>query len=176
MPVKVHWKSSGALMAKLRAIQEMSDLSGKGANRVKGDIRKIVVQDNTDKLLGRGLLEGVDRYGKPLARMADSTFRRKSRGFGPVLAPRGLQSRFITNFQAVWVDTGRGFTGLLCRYVGIVNKKGQSFAQYHLTGAKKPGTKWVLPRRDVGGITPKGWALIQARFRRFAQDVIKGGS
>jgi hypothetical protein len=32
----------------------------------------------------------------------------------------------------------------------------------------------VLPKRDVGGITPAGWAKVQARFRQFAGDVLKG--
>ncbi len=174
MPVNVQWRSSGALVKKLQAIKEMSDLSGKGANRVKGDLRKIVIEDNTEKLLGRGLLEGVDRYGKPLAPLAKSTYQNPKRGFGPALAPRGLRSRFITNFYAKWADSGQGVTTLVCGWAGIVNKKGQSFVQYHLTGAKKRGTNWVLPKRDVGGISPAGFAKINARFKQFARDVLKG--
>lgn len=173
MPIKVEWPISGALIRKMAAIQEAARLKGVAATRVKGDIRKIVVSDNTEKLLGRGLLEGVDRYGRPLAPMAESTFRNKRRGFGPVLVPRGLNSRFITHFRADWKDAG-GFTTLVMGWVGVVNKKGQSFIQYHLTGARKAGTKWVLPKRDVGGITPQGWAKIQARFRQFAGDVLRG--
>jgi hypothetical protein len=160
----------------MREVQEAARLNGRKATRVKGDIRKIVEQDNVEKLLGRGLLEGVDRYGKPLAPMAKSTYQNPKRGLGPVLVPRGLNSRFITNFKTLWQDAGDGLTVLVMRYVNIVNKKGQSFAQFHLTGAKKPGTKWVLPKRDVGGITPQGWARIQARFKQFAGDVLKGGS
>ena len=149
-------------------------MSGKGSARVKGDLRRIILDDNTEKLLGRGNLEGVDRYGKPLAPMAKSTYQNPKRGFGPVLAPRGLASRFITNFKAEWKDSGQGFTTLVARWVDIVNKKGQSFAQYHLTGAKKAGTNWVLPKRDIGGISPAGFAKINARFKKFASDVLKG--
>jgi hypothetical protein len=177
MPVTVQWPASGALVKKLRAIKAMSDMSGKGANRVKGDIRKIALDDNVEKLLGRGLLEGVDRYGKPLAPLAKSTYQNPKRGFGPALAPRGLASRFITNLKAEWVDAG-GFAMLVLKYVGIVNKKGQSFAQYHLTGcpkgSKKSQPNWSLPKRDVGGITPAGWARIRTRFKQFASDILRG--
>ena len=173
-PITVQWRSSGALVKKLRQIKEMSDMSGKGAAQVKGDIRKIVIEDNTEKLLGRGNLEGVDRYGKPLAPMAKSTYQNPKRGFGPVLAPRGLASRFITNFFARWEDSGQGFTTLVSGWSGIVNRKGQGFVQFHLTGAKKAGTNWVLPRRDVGGISPAGFSKINARFKKFASDVLKG--
>jgi len=174
MSARVQWPASDALAKRLKEINEAAKLSGKGANRVKGDIRRIVIEDNTDKLLGRGLLEGVDRYGKPLARMADSTYRKKGRGFGPVLAPKGMASRFITNFRAEWQDSGRGFNTLVCFWLGMVNKQGQSFAQYHLTGAKKPGTKWVVPKRDIGGVTPKGMAAIRARIKKYMSDAIRG--
>jgi hypothetical protein len=69
---------------------------------------------------------------------------------------------------------------LVLKYVDIVNKKGQSFAQYHLTGAPKGSKKsqpnWSLPKRDVGGITPKGMAAIRARVKQFAADILKGQS
>jgi hypothetical protein len=173
MGVQVQWPASSALLRRLDAINAAVKPNSRAANRVKGDIRKIVIEDNTEKLLGRGNLEGVDRYGKPLAKMADSTFRNPRRGFGPVLVPRGLSSRFITNFVAVW-EGGV----LVMRYVGIVNKQGRSFVQYHLTGcpkgsnAKRPN--WSLPKRDVAGITPAGFAKIRARHTRFAEDVLRG--
>jgi hypothetical protein len=173
MGVSVYWPPSSALQRRLAEIREAAGPNSRAANRVKGDLRQIVLTDNVEKLLGRGLLEGVDRYGRPLARMADSTFRNPKRGFGPVLAPRGLNSRFITHFRAEWLNGD-----LVMRYVNMVNSKGQPFAQYHLVGAprgSKPGQpNWSLPRRDVGGITPEGWARIKARHAKYAGDVLRG--
>lgn len=171
MPSYVEWRSSRALLQRIAQIEENCRPNGRATSRVKGDIRKIVLDDNVDKLLGRGLLEGVDRYGKPLAPMAKSTYQNPKRGFGPVLCPHGLQSRFIKNFEAVWNWSAQG-SELICRYKDMLSKDGKPFAQYHLMGAKKPGTKWVLPKRDVGGITPKGWAKINARFKQFCDDVM----
>jgi hypothetical protein len=112
--------------------------------------------------------------------MADSTFQNPRRGFGPVLVPRGLQSRFITHFYAKWAEASVGFTVLVCGWSGIVNKKGQSFVQYHLTGCPKGSNpkrpNWSLPKRDVSGLSPKGMAAIRARFKQFAADVLKGES
>jgi hypothetical protein len=173
MPLYIEWPPSSALLKRLDAINAAAGTNSRSANRVKGDIRKIVLEDNVEKLLGRGLLEGVDKRGQPLAPMAPSTFQNPKRGFGPVLVPRGLQSRFITCLEAIW----QGGV-LVMRYAGMVNKKGQPFAQYHLTGASK-GSKakqpnWSLPKRDVGGITPAGWAKIAARHRKWASDLLKG--
>lgn len=179
MGMVVQWKNSGAITRKLQAIRASADMSGRHANRVMGDIKRIALEDNVDKLLNRGLLEGVDRHGKALARMADSTYRDPRRGFGPVLAPEGMNSRFIKNLQATWENSRLGRV-LVMRYVGIVDAKGRSFAQYHLEGcrpgsnAKRPN--WSLPRRDVAGVTPKGLAAIQARTRQFLKDAMKGRS
>jgi hypothetical protein len=100
--------------------------------------------------------------------MKDSTYQNKKRGLGPVLVPRGMQSRFITNLKAEWVNV-EDFAMLTLRYVNIVNKKGQSFAQYHLTGTRRG-----LPKRDVGGVTPRGMSKIRARISQWAQDIKKG--
>lgn len=173
MPVEVRWPQSPALVRRLREMQEAVQPNSRAANRVKGDIRKIVIEDNTEKLLGRGNLEGVDRYGKPLTRMADSTFRNPRRGFGPVLAPRGLASRFITNFRATWQG------GILVMgWVDMLSKQGEPFAQYHLEGARRGSNSkrpnWSLPRRDIAGLSPKAWSKIVARHAQFAKDVLRG--
>lgn len=173
MPLYVEWRSSKALQQRLDAIARAAGGNSKATARVKGDIRKIVIEDNTEKLLGGGLLEGVDRYGRPLAPMAESTYRNPKRGFGPVLVPRGLLSRFITNFRADWIG-GQ----LVMRYKDIVNKRGESFAQYLIRGAPK-GSKpsqpnWSLPPREVDGITPRGWSEINVRTKGWGRDVVKG--
>ncbi len=174
MRVTVYWPASSALERRLAEIQAAAGPNSRASTRVKGDVRRLVIEDNTEKILGRGLLEGVDRYGKPLARMADSTYRNPKRGFGPVLAPRGLASRFITNFRADW----RGGQ-LVMGWRNVVDKKGRPFVQYHLEGAAKGSNprrpNWSLPRRDVGGISPAGWAKIVARHKQYAQSVLRGG-
>jgi len=175
MKVFIHFPPSPALLRRLKEMQDAAGPNGRATNRVKGDLAAIVVEDNTEKLLGRGLLEGVDRFGRPLAPMAPSTFKNPRRGLGPVLVPRGLLSRFITHFKAEW---RRGV--LVMGWQDILSKDGRSFVEYHLAGAplgSKPGQpNWSLPQRDVAGITPAGWAKIVARHAKFAADVLRRGS
>jgi hypothetical protein len=140
-------------------------------NACKGDLFKIIQADHVDKMT-----RGVDRYGKPRAPLAASTLANKRRGPGPSLIPRGSRSRFITNFVLAWEEIGgTGVSVLVGKFVNIVNKKGQSFAQYHLTGATRRGTKWVLPKRDVSGITPKGWAAVERRHAQLPADILRMG-
>jgi hypothetical protein len=167
MRARVYWPPSPALVKRLDDIQAAAGPNSRSTNRVKGDIRQIVISDNTEKLLGRGNLEGVDRHGRPLAPMAPSTYQNPRRGLGPVLAPRGLLSRAITAFRATWQG------GLLVMgWVGI------PWIAYHLTGCPKGSNarrpNWSLPQRDIAGTTPQGFARIKARHSQYAQDVLKG--
>jgi hypothetical protein len=168
--IYVQWPTSSALVARIDQIRAAARPGGRANTRALGDIRQIVEDDHKDKML-----RDVDRYGKTRAELAESTLRNPHRGGGPSLIPQGERSRFITNFEAVWQPASNGLNYLAMRFVDIVNKRGQPFAHYHLTGASKPGTNWVLPKRDVGGITPAGWAKIKARMSRFAADVLRGG-
>lgn len=169
MPMNVQWPASSPLVRRLADIQFNARPGSRAVNKCKGDFFKIVRDDHLDKML-----RGVDRYGRPRADLAASTLKSKRRGPGPSLIPRGARSRFITNFQLFW-ETANGLDVLVGKFIDIVNKKGQSFAQYHLTGAKKKGTKWVLPRRDVSGITPKGWAAIERRHAQLPADILRMG-
>ena len=200
MSIYVERPASPALWNLCRSIQDNLRPGGKAQNLIRKDLRRIAIDDHTDMML-----RGVDRYGVPRAPLAASTLANKKRDGGPSLIPRGMLSRFITNFEAVWMDDpGQGVMFLVCRYVDILSKPslglrkifkfgqkkvatgggfvsggasggGQPFAQYHMTGARKPGTNWVLPRRDTGGITPKGWAAIKERFARFPDDIRRLG-
>ena len=205
MGIFVERPASPALWNLCRRIQDNVAPGSPVQNLIRRDIRKIAVSDHTDMLL-----RGVDRYGVMRAPLAESTLANKKRGPGPSLIPRGMMSRFITHFEAVWEsDIGQGVMFLVCRYRDILSKpslgfrakvkanpkhKGmdphaldsegkrlkhdgspQPFVQYHMTGARKPGTSWVLPRRDTGGITPKGWAAIKARWATFPDDVRRMG-
>jgi hypothetical protein len=161
----VQWRSSPALIKRLEAIQEAARPGSSALNRVRADIRRIVVDDHTEKMI-----RGVDRYGIQRVALAPSTLKNKRRGPGPSLIPRGMQSRFITNFQAVWEPSG-GYMLLTMRFTDILSKRGKQFAHYHLLGAPRAH----LPRRDVGGITPKGWAKIAERHTQYAKDLVKMG-
>lgn len=124
------------------------------------DLKSIVMTDHKDKML-----RSVDRYGIPFAPLAPATLRNPRRGPDPrPLIPHGMSSRFITNVEAVWHMVDRVNT-LVVQFVNIVNKHGQSFAQYHMTGGPR------LPRRDPSGITPSGWAKIKDRWRKFRESI-----
>lgn len=172
MPSYVQWPGSDALIRRLSEIQAAARPGSAAVNSAKKDIRQIIIDDHSDKLM-----RGVDRYGKPMAALAPSTTKRR-KGSGPPLVPRGLNSRFITHFEVNWVDSG-GYRQLVARFRDINDSKGRPFAQYHMTGCpvgsnpKHPN--WSLPRRDPGGITPKGWYRVIQRHKQLAKDLIRTG-
>ncbi len=171
MAIFVERPASPVLWNYCRRVQENIRPGSRVQNALYKDLRTLAVDDHTDMLL-----RGVDRYGRPRAPLAKSTLANRKRGPGPSLVPRGLLSRFVTKFEAVWeTDPGQGLAFLVCRYRDFVSKKGFPIPVAHMTGARKPGTNWVLPKRDTGGITPKGWAAIRARFARLPDDIRRMG-
>jgi hypothetical protein len=170
MAIKVNYVNQGALHRRLGEIRAAADPRSYPVKRLRAEITAAVVEDNTEKILGRGLLEGVDRYGRPLAPMADSTFRNRRRGFGPVLAPRGLLSRVITTFKVRWAFVG-GQWRMSAGWVDFLSKGGYPIMLAHLDGCPKGSNarrpSWSLPKRDVGGISPKGWVKVQQAFASF---------
>ena len=176
MPISTVWKQSGALTRRLKEISTAVDPRANRMDRFRTEIKKLAVEDNTEKLLGYGsALAGIDRFGKPLAPLGKwatgAAFRR--RGNGPVLAPHGLASRSITRFKVAWQWTGS-------QYQMVAGWDGVKWMKYHLTGcprgtnSKRPN--WSLPRRDIGGISPKGWVKVRASFSRFVANLAKKGS
>jgi hypothetical protein len=163
MALYVERPGSGALQRRLAELQEATRPGSRVQARCRADIRQIVVEDHADMLV-----RGVDRYGVPRAPLAESTLKNRRRGPGPSLIPRGLASRFATHFEAVWL-TVAGALQLACRYRDILSKQGKTFVQYHMTGTR------YMPRRDTGGVTPKGWAALKARFARLPEDIRTGG-
>lgn len=158
MAIFVERPSSPALFRRCDQIEASLKPQSRGMNLFREDLRRTVVEDHYHMLL-----EGKDRYGQPRAPLAASTTKNPKRDSGPSLIPNYARSRFIRNFEAEWVMRD-GLMTLAARYRDILSKKGKPFAQYHMTGASKPGTNWVLPRRDTGGITPKGWAKVKQLF------------
>jgi hypothetical protein len=173
----VHWQNSGALRKRLKDIAaDVQPGSGK-MKRFQTALTKAVTKDNTEKLLGYGssAWAGVDRFGKDLAQPADSTIRSWGH-LGRVLAPHGTGSRAITRFKVRWLFDGAQMQ-MVAGWVGI------TWMIYHLRGCPK-GSKgvdklgrdmanWSLPRRDIGGISPKGWVDVRAEFSKLARSILK---
>jgi hypothetical protein len=175
MPILVHWDESKSLRKRLAEINAgLAPNSGR-INALKGDLRLAIEEDNREKLLGYGssALAGVDRYGKDLAPPADSTIRGWPNRTGRVLAPRGLLSRTITRFRVNWVRQGEGWR-LVAGWVGV------PWMIYHLQGrpmgSHPRAPTWQLPKRDIGGITPKGFVKVRAAFAAFAKSLLTKGS
>jgi hypothetical protein len=167
MAIYVHGVESGALRRRLREVEDSIDPRSRKMDRLRSKLGRAAVKDNTEKLLGYGSgLAGVDRFGRGLAPLGDwaygAAFRR--RGNGPVLAPRGLQSRAITAFRATWVFQG-GAWRLIQGWRGI------PWMLYHLEGrahgSKSSQPNWHLPKRDIGGMSPRGWVEWRGVFADF---------
>lgn len=96
------------------------------------------------------------RWQAPLASKDDNLTMTEYRKLGgPPLAPRGLGSRVIRNFQ-----TADGYDGknwfVEAFLVNVLDRKGEPFMHYHFDG------KGRNPKRDLRGIRPEG----RERIRR----------
>jgi hypothetical protein len=171
MPVLVHWQNSGALQKRLKQVAADVKPGSSKMKTFQTAVTRAVVKDNAEKLLGYGssAWAGVDRFGKDLAPPADSTIRSWGH-LGRVLAPRGVGSRAITAFRTRWVFDGAQMH-LVAGWVGV------TWMIYHLRGCPKGSNpkrpNWSLPRRDVGGIGPKGWVDVRALFKKLAASILK---
>lgn len=172
MAIMVHWKESGSLRNRLREIRAAVAPDSPRMDRFRTSVKKVVVQDNEDKLFRLSTqYGGTDRFGKPLIPPARSTVRSwERRGLvRQLLAPHGLGSRTVTNFRVRWVFDGSAWR-LIAGWVGI------PWMLYHLRGCprgsnpKRPN--WALPKRDLAGISPQGWVTVRAEFARLARSLI----
>ena len=167
MPIYVERPSSPALLRRTDEIAEALKPRSRAMTRFREDLRLVVVEDHYHMLL-----EGKDRYGKARAPLAARTLADPKRGPGPSLIPNYYRSRFIANFEASWM-VREGEQTLVARYRDILSKQGKPFAQYHMTGAHKAGTNWYLPRRDTGGVTPRGWAQVKRLFALLPEYLLR---
>jgi hypothetical protein len=163
----VQWPGSAALLKRLEFYRDLP--KSRRFAEFRGAVRGAVLTGHRD-----GMLAGTDGRGRPLAPLAPSTLKRRlRRGQGSVpFITRGPASRFITTFRADWQMEG-GVWVLVCRWEGLDSRRGRPFAQYHLTGATKPGTRWVLPRRNVAGIRPADWEVIKRLDFQFLDDITR---
>jgi hypothetical protein len=152
MPSRVEFPASSALSRRLNELKEMARPGSRVVAAARAEIKKIVEADHREKLM-----RGVDRYGRPLAPLAEST-RARRKGNGPILIPRGMASRLITGFRCEWVSVG---TDQVLRAFVV----GAEWVRYHFTGTRK------MLRRDVSGVSPKAWAAIVARMRRVPDEL-----
>lgn len=167
MGIRLNYEISGRLQSMLHAIEnpDFSDLMDQ--------IRIAMDEDHV-----RGVIAGKDKDGNPLVPVKYRTGRpgklkRKStirnwrtqgsltspndslttseyrKLTGPPLAPRGLDSRVVRNFE-----TAAGFTGkewfVESFLTNVLNRKGEPFMHYHFDGSGR------LPVRDLRGIRPEG--------------------
>lgn len=164
----------GRLQDHIAAIQEAARPGSKAQTNFRGRLDKVIREDHRDKIL-----RGVDGRGRPMAPLAASTLANPRRGPGGPLGTHGARARFITHFFTRWVVDG-GQHVLVAYFSQLLSKPtkkspAKPFAQYHLTGATKPGTRWVLPKRNVAGITPSGWVKVRQVIAQFWVDARQYG-
>lgn len=87
---------------------------------------------------------------------------------GPRLAPRGEESRSISNYKplnppGVWSN---GKLVVTCAWVDIVSAKGKPFFRAHLKGANG------LPKYDLAGVRPNGKRLARLAARDWARNLL----
>jgi hypothetical protein len=151
----------------------------------------------------RGVMAGLDKDGNPMVPVTYrpapygklGKVRRRGRGAynpgtrgnlssrqyrlldGPPLAPRGTNSRVVTNLKTRYGRSGP--LGLLWEATGywddVVDKNGQPFLHYHFDGASGGGRRKnvTLPRRDLRGIRPEGRDRAKRALRAWIIDVIR---
>lgn len=126
-----------------------------------------------------GALAGLDGAGRPLRA---ATYRPKAVAHvdyrilpnnnltgshyrilaGPPLAPRGLDSRIVTQFRTSHVHEGPGEWAAIGAWEDVLDVKGRPFLRYHFRGDGN------LPVRDLRGVRP---AAVEAA-RREARDFV----
>jgi hypothetical protein len=159
---------------------------------------KIIDDDNR-----RGVLAGLDKDGKPMVPVTYrpapygklGKVRKRGRGGynagvagnlssreyrlldGPPLAPRGTNSRVITNLKTRYGRTGP--LDMLWEAIGywddVVSRKGERFLHYHFDGATGGGRSRTvtLPQRDLRGVRPEGRRKAMEALRAWMIDVIR---
>lgn len=157
---RVEWYNSGALRRRLVEVSASTKLDSRPMRRLKQDIGAALELDNEDKILNRS----VDRFGRALARLSPRTLANPRRGYGPPLAPRGASSRFITHFQVRWLSAENGWR-CVAGWVNFVSNLGFPIPVAHLYGTRN------IPKRDVGGVSPKGWSMLKSLFADFVKSI-----
>jgi hypothetical protein len=80
---------------------------------------------------------------------------------GPALAPRGEESRVITNHRGEWGRTAKGYFFVRWYWKDVLSAKGRAFLRAHFRGIGR------LPRRDLRGIRPESRVKVKAAIWEF---------
>lgn len=119
------------------------------------DIQEVIRRDNVEARLA-----GVDKDGRALQPLAESTLRRRA-GDPTPLVPRGVASRVISDFDVRIEKQGEG--------AFEVTGWWENFPQlaYHIDGFRHRGGTQV-PARDITGIRPGALVEIEELFDAWA--------
>jgi hypothetical protein len=197
MPSTVDFTGLERLQARLRRI------ANPDATPLMASWMRIIDEDSR-----RGIMAGTDKDGAPLARvtyrpvgpkkghakhykspkyrgaynpgvggnLSSSQYRKMT---GPPLAPRGVQSRVITNlktgYQRLYTGRTAGAWEAFAYWDEVVNKKGETFLHYHFQGASGGGRKHnvTLPKRDLRGVRPEGREQARRALRAWMTDMVR---
>jgi hypothetical protein len=160
MPLHIEWSRQSALMRRIEAVQAAGRPGSRAMNAAQSAIRKAVVEDHT-----RVLLSNQTKDGGARAPLAASTLADPRRGPGPSLVPHGSNSRYIKNFEAVWLPGGGPNPTALTL---VMRYRDLPFVIYHERGTAR------IPARPVGGLSSEGFREIGVIMHRLGIDVLKG--
>lgn len=116
---------------------------------------------------GRGAFQGIG------ASMPTSEeYRRMT---GPPLAPRGVNSRVITNFAVDYAQLRINVWQVTYWWHDVVSKRGVPFLGFHFRGATGGGRRHnvTLPVRDLRGVRPDDQAKIQRALQAWMEEQVR---
>lgn len=146
------WRENGPIDRAVDALMAASSADSEINRRFRDRLLKIVEADNARKLN-----QSIDRFGKPLAKLADYTRENRPRpGDRPLDPPN---SSFRVKFKARWNTSGQ-------RWI-LVASYDFPHAHFHVTGTRK------MPARDTTGLSPEGKEEVQAALKDYAAEIRK---
>ena len=122
----------------------------------------------------RGVFAGLGPHAAGLNNnLTTSEYKRLG---GPPLAPRGPNSRVITNLVTVHSTAPVGGEWFAAGYWDeVVSMRGVMFLPAHFTGANTGrGGRTKLPVRDLRGIRPQGRMEALKALKRWGRSLLKG--
>jgi hypothetical protein len=137
-----------------------------------GSLRRVSPKQRNRTRAGKGVFAGAGPYAAGL----NNNLSREEylRLGGPPLAPRGANSRVITNYFTAhgregnqWFAAGAWFE--------VVSNRGVPFLEAHFTGASTGrGHAVHLPRRDLRGVRPQGRQEAVVALNKWLARLLKG--
>jgi hypothetical protein len=114
---------------------------------------------------GRGAFQGFGSHRSGLhGNLSRAEYERLA---GPPLAPRGMGSRVITNFQTDYANLRAGLWQVTWWWEDVVSVRGVPFLRYHFLGEGR------LPRRDLRAIRPEDRIKVDRAQSAWTKDIIR---